>query len=56
MIFDKKTLLAFIALYLDTRESGAKQFTFQGQDFLTDYAKYMIQHATNEWGKTNVSN
>jgi hypothetical protein len=51
MTFDKETLLAFIAMYLDARENKVEQFTFQGQEVLTDYAKYMIQHATNEWGK-----
>ena len=55
MTFDKETLLAFIAMYLDAKESKAKQFKFAGQDVLTDYAKYVIQHATNEWGNTNVS-
>jgi len=55
LAFDKETLLAFIAMYLDARENGVEQFTFAGQDVLTEYAKFMIQHATNEWGITNVS-
>tara|TARA_R110001606_G_scaffold25544_2_gene82982 strand:+ start:195 stop:365 length:171 start_codon:yes stop_codon:yes gene_type:complete len=54
MTFDKETLLAFIAMYLDARENKVEQFKFAGQDVLTDYAKYMIQQATNEWGNTNV--
>jgi hypothetical protein len=51
MTFDKETLLAFIAMYLDAKENKVEVFTFAGQEVLTGYAKYMIQYATSQWGE-----
>ena len=31
-------------------ENGEEQFEFEGHDFLTDYAKYLIQYLRGEFG------
>lgn len=45
--FTEKSLDEFKALYNGAVETGKEKFTFEGHEFFTGYAKYMIQYVDN---------
>ncbi len=42
--FDKHDFIAFKSYYYDASIHNKETFTFQGNDYLVDYAKYLIQY------------
>lgn len=44
MTFDENDYLAFRKLYRQAVANKEKEFVFKGQEFLTDYAKYVLQY------------
>lgn len=47
MCFTKKTIRALRKQYDAALAEGARVFEFNGQTFLTDYAKYMLEYLEN---------
>lgn len=42
--FNEKTFIQFVKLYYKSLRDGAEQFEFEGHQFLTAYAKYLIEY------------
>jgi len=44
VVFDKKKFLELEAAYYNALETNIKQFTFDGNEILVDYASYILMY------------
>lgn len=51
MVFTKAVLKRLIASHDKAVKEGVAQFNFEGQDLVTDYAKYLIEYLKGKFGK-----
>lgn len=51
MMWSKESLVKLEARYKLAKEKEDETFTFRGESFYTDYAKYLIEHLNNEFNK-----
>lgn len=51
MTFTLDTYKRFKLQYQNASKGGLKQFKFEGYDFLTDYAKYLLQYLKPKFEK-----
>lgn len=53
LTFDKAKREKLRKAYLQARKDSKESFTFQGSEFLTDYAKYVLEYL--DTGATSVA-
>lgn len=54
MTFTLDTYLRFKAQYLKAVSNHQTQFTFDGHEFLTEYAKYLLQYLKPKFEKQSA--